>query len=92
MTVSKYFEPIEHGEQAFVLEGNKEIFGVGALAEVGLSEARFYPVPADCDEAIAMGKGLATDLNDDCRVNFTDFAILAQSWMSCMDPDDANCM
>ena len=35
MTVSKYFEPIEHGEQAFVLEGNKEIFGVGALAEVG---------------------------------------------------------
>lgn len=35
MTVSKYFEPIEHGEQAFVLKGNKEIFGVGALAEVG---------------------------------------------------------
>jgi len=35
MTVSKYFEPIKHGEQAFVLEGNKEIFGVGALAEVG---------------------------------------------------------
>lgn len=35
MTVQNYFEPIEHGEYAFVLEGNKEIFGAGALAEVG---------------------------------------------------------
>lgn len=35
MTVPNYFEPIERGEYAFVLEGNKEIFGTGALAEVG---------------------------------------------------------
>lgn len=35
MTISNYFEPIEQGEYAFVLEGNKEIFGVGALEEVG---------------------------------------------------------
>ena len=35
MTIPNYFEPVEHGEHAFVLEGNKEIFGAGALAEVG---------------------------------------------------------
>lgn len=35
MTGSNYFEPMEHNEYAFVLEGNKEIFGAGALAEVG---------------------------------------------------------
>ncbi len=35
MTVSDYFMPAEKGEYAFVLEGNKEIFGAGALAEVG---------------------------------------------------------
>jgi hydroxyacid-oxoacid transhydrogenase len=35
MTVPNYFEPIEQGEYAFVLEGNKEIFGAGALQEVG---------------------------------------------------------
>jgi hydroxyacid-oxoacid transhydrogenase len=35
MTGANYFEPMEHNEYAFVLEGNKEIFGAGALAEVG---------------------------------------------------------
>ncbi len=35
MTVPNYFEPNDQGEYAFVLEGNKEIFGAGALQEVG---------------------------------------------------------
>ncbi len=35
MTGANYFEPMEHNEYAFVLEGNKEILGEGALAEVG---------------------------------------------------------
>ncbi len=35
MTDSNYFEPRPRGEHAVVLEGNKEIFGAGALAEVG---------------------------------------------------------
>jgi alcohol dehydrogenase class IV len=35
MTIPNYFEPMDQGEHAFVLEGNKEIFGSGALAEVG---------------------------------------------------------
>ncbi len=35
MTNPDYFEPIDQGECAFFLEGNREIFGSGALAEVG---------------------------------------------------------
>ena len=35
MTGASYFQPMEHNEYAFVLDGNKEIFGAGALAEVG---------------------------------------------------------
>lgn len=35
MTIQNYFEMTENGEYAFLLEGNKEIFGVGALEEVG---------------------------------------------------------
>jgi hypothetical protein len=59
---------------------------------VGLSEVRFYPVPANCAAAIAAGLGLVGDLNSDCRVNFADFALLAQSWMRCMDPQNSNCL
>ncbi len=35
MPVKNYFDSVEQGEYAIVLEGNKEIFGAGALAEVG---------------------------------------------------------
>lgn len=37
---------------------------------------------------------LAGDLNDDCRVNFLDFALLADNWLTdCyMDPDDPACV
>ena len=35
MTTQNYFERREQGEYAIILEGNKEIFGAGALAEVG---------------------------------------------------------
>ncbi|MHB0945666.1 MAG: hypothetical protein ACYC3B_00665 [Sedimentisphaerales bacterium] len=58
----------------------------------GLSEIRFYRNPADCTEAKEWGLKAASDLNGDCRVNFTDFAEFAQSWMQCMNPQDANCL
>lgn len=35
MTVQNYFAPIDQGEYAVVLEGNRQIFGAGALVEVG---------------------------------------------------------
>jgi hypothetical protein len=36
-------------------------------------------------------KTLAGDINNDCYVNFRDFAILAQNWCNCGNPYDPNC-
>jgi len=52
MTAPNYFVRIEQGEYAFVLEGNKEIFGAGALQEggahakdLGMSRVALYTDP-----------------------------------------------
>lgn len=48
-------------------------------------------VPTTCADVIAEGHGLATDLNEDCRVNLEDLALVAADWMRCVDPSDATC-
>ncbi|HBG28050.1 MAG: hypothetical protein A2Y10_17640 [Planctomycetes bacterium GWF2_41_51] len=35
---------------------------------------------------------LSTDFNLDCRVDFKDFAALAESWLQCTDPEGAECI
>jgi hypothetical protein len=35
---------------------------------------------------------LVGDLNDDCNVNFADFAVIAGSWLACTEPTDVNCL
>ena len=35
--------------------------------------------------------GVGADLNGDCVVNFSDFAVLSQDWLKCMDPIIASC-
>jgi endo-1,4-beta-xylanase len=37
--------------------------------------------PADCDQVQAFGYALPSDLDGDCYVNLTDFAILADYWL-----------
>jgi hypothetical protein len=32
------------------------------------------------------------DLTGDCRVDFEDFAVLANQWLQCGDPFDTNCV
>ena len=32
------------------------------------------------------------DVNRDCYVDFSDFALLAQGWLNCINPADANCV
>ncbi|MHB0946572.1 MAG: hypothetical protein ACYC3B_05340 [Sedimentisphaerales bacterium] len=58
---------------------------IGALTAISLT-------PGNCGDAIALGYGLKTDLNGDCRTNFADFAMFMQQiWGRCMDPANANC-
>lgn len=44
-----------------------------------------------CLEAIGSGAGLVTDLNKDCFVNMEDFAIVAQNYLNCNDPENPAC-
>jgi len=49
-----------------------------------------------CADVIADGYGIAADLSGpadepDCHVDLYDLAALANSWLDCNDPDDANC-
>ena len=34
---------------------------------------------------------LAGDFNEDCYINLADFALLAEKWLLCNDPEDAEC-
>jgi len=58
--------------------------------------------PVDCSDAISKGYSLDYDLNNDCRVNFKDFAMIdfedledlalfAAAWLDCFDPADPAC-
>ena len=50
--------------------------------------------PAELDYVRPCAPGTATmlgDINEDCWVDFVDFALLAGQWLSCTDPNPANC-
>ncbi len=48
----------------------------------------FPSVPPACGE---WGYSDA-DVNEDCYVNLIDFALMAESWLTCTDPLDSNCV
>jgi len=47
--------------------------------------------PKNCQDAIGRGYGTVADRNQDCTIDFTDFATIASQWKLCNDPCDANC-
>jgi hypothetical protein len=56
--------------------------------QVMMAEPDGAPVPANCEEAKAMGYTLAGDLNGDCKVNFKDVAMVMADWLKNYDPAD----
>ncbi|MBN2513024.1 MAG: LamG domain-containing protein [Sedimentisphaerales bacterium] len=46
---------------------------------------------ADCAQVKADGLLMASDINEDCRVNLDDFALIALDWLKCNDPQDPDC-
>ena len=46
--------------------------------------------PVTCAEAIAMGYRIPEDYNENCYVDVPDLAHVADDWLRCMDPADAN--
>lgn len=67
------------------------------LAEYGQLDVNFkmeldvYANPSNCSQVAAAGVTLAADLNKDCEINFADFALIAQNWLKCNNPEDADC-
>ena len=49
------------------------------------------PPPQNCEEALGAGYSVTGDFNNDCYVNFADFAFIAGKWLNCIDPTDENC-
>jgi len=47
--------------------------------------------PANCTEVWELGLGMQMDFNHDCHVNMLDFAVFAEQWLSCNDPEDEDC-
>ena len=47
--------------------------------------------PMTCQQALERGFHQEGDLNGDCRVNLEDFAIIAQEWANCFDPENELC-
>jgi hypothetical protein len=45
-------------------------------------------MPCGCGCA---GEPPAGDLNKDCHINFSDFAVLVSSWLDCTEPTDTKC-
>ena len=48
-------------------------------------------LPLDCQAAMDQGYGLITDVNQDCRVDIGDLAILGTDWLNCFDPANSTC-
>jgi len=48
----------------------------------------YIDVPNDCNEVGLFGWELAGDIDQNCYVNLEDFAMLANQWQKCNDPND----
>lgn len=50
------------------------------------------PILNTCEDVKRTHLMSIADLNEDCRVDFLDLAIMARNWLSCNDPQDLNCL
>jgi alcohol dehydrogenase class IV len=102
MAASDYFAPTGNGEYAFVLEGNKEIFGAGALAEVGahakvlgmsrvalFTDPRIAKLPpVETVEKSLRDSGIAVSIFDGVEIEPTDRSLRAAVRFACEDDFD----
>jgi hypothetical protein len=97
----KFKQAYNHNETPFDFEvtvavGDKiEFIGTqGSFAPWG-GMAGYCPmalvarIDSGCDR---QGVYLTGDLNQDCYINFADFAISAQGWLTCNNPQDSKCI
>ena len=62
--------------------------GIKYIDDIKLSDG----APETCVEALRKGYDLSGDVNKDCYVNLVDYAMIAEDWMECNDPENDNCL
>ena len=87
---------VTHGFSAATLSGGfgPALNGINNIStgwvRLNSMEVRYNGV-YDCQQVWDDGYGKAADLNNDCHVDFNDFAMLASQWMQCNNPDPSKC-
>lgn len=65
--------------------------GVYGMSGAIYKDVTIVVTDANCEKVKIDGLLLAGDINEDCRVNINDFALMALDWLRCNDPQDINC-
>jgi hypothetical protein len=60
-------------------------------ADSGVILDRTDAPPTTCEEVIAMGFPISGDVNNDCKVDFKDIAVIATNWLKCIVPGESGC-
>jgi hypothetical protein len=80
---SSGYELREYGTGNLIASDTNRMFAFSLTLDS--LDANVYEVSVSC-----IGQ-FESDLNDDCRVDLLDFAMIVQSWLECTDPSDENC-
>ena len=91
-------DPLNHGKVVSKIQNIKinwsNVDGVaGKSTRMDNVILRAVPVagPDNCDEVLNAGYSIDSDFNNDCFVDFADFAHIAGIWLDCMVPGDPDC-
>ena len=57
----------------------------------GSGELLFVAEPTICSDVLYLGYNITGDLNGDCYVSLSDFALFSQNWLRCIDPNNPEC-
>jgi hypothetical protein len=63
----------------------------GAFTDLTVLETLELAPPVNCAEVWQKGYELTSDLNEDCKIDFADFAMFAADWLKCNIPGEALC-
>lgn len=63
----------------------------GGDSYVQIAEIEFLDNAVDCESVRRDNLLLSSDLNEDCRIDLSDFVLLAANWLRCNDPADPEC-
>ncbi|MHB9071069.1 MAG: LamG-like jellyroll fold domain-containing protein [Sedimentisphaerales bacterium] len=71
--------------------GGAQVGWAGRIDEVRISNFDRGAQEGTCKGEWVRGNGIVSDLNQDCYIDFRDFAAMAADWLKCNDPQNGIC-